>query len=307
MGQLVRRLGKSILRVVYKCGLNVGLFILPAHYYVPIANPKRLRKTREHWANRSEMRGVTMDATAQVNFLESSVAPFLSEYRNNAFYRTATSGAFGPGYGPVEAQALHGMLRWLKPNRIIEVGSGASTYCMIEALKLNKAEGADGSIVCIEPYPSEFLKYSKDITLHSRPVEQLDPAFFDQLNEGDFLFIDSTHAIKPGGDVLFLYLAVLPRLKPGVIVHIHDIYLPYLYQRDLLDSLFQWEETALLLALLTNNERLSVLLSLSLLHYDAPNALKEIFPGYIEQLAKDGLVEGAPSGHFPSSIYLKTM
>jgi hypothetical protein len=99
---------------------------------------------------------------------------------------------------------------------------------------------------------------------------------------------------------------VLPRLKPGVHVHIHDIYFPYLYQRDLLHSLFQWEETLLLAALLTNNERLALTTCLSQLHYDDPEGLKAIFPEYRRAPDTDGLADGSPDFHFPASIYLQT-
>jgi hypothetical protein len=109
-----------------------------------------------------------------------------------------------------------------------------------------------------------------------------------------------------GGDVLYLYLEVLPRLKPGVIIHIHDIYFPYIYQRDLLTTLFQSSETALLQALLTYNSHLSILFCLSQLHYDAPEILAEVFPEYVHQSADDGLTDSATPGHFPSSIYLQT-
>jgi hypothetical protein len=305
MKKLLKDSAKSVLRLAYRAGLQLGLFILPVHYYVPIADPRQLKAGRKHWAVRSAMHGVVMDTDAQIAFLIKSVAPFEPEYRGNPYYKTATIGTFGPGYGVIEAQALHGMVRSLKPKKIIEVGSGASTYCMLQALTLNAAEGSPAAIICVEPYPSEFLRGSDEITLMSTPVQELSPEFFDQLDSGDLLFIDSTHAIKPGGDVLYLYLSVIPRLKPGVVVHIHDIFLPYIHQRDVIDSLFQWNETSILLALLTNNSQLSVLACLSLLHYDCPRALKAIFPEYIPQEATDGLVSGSLEGHFPSSIYLQ--
>jgi hypothetical protein len=137
-------------------------------------------------------------------------------------------------------------------------------------------------------------------------VQELAPSEFDSLENGDFLFIDSSHAVKPGGDVLYLYLEVLPRLKPGVIVHIHDIFFPYLHQRNVLDTLFQWTETALLQALLTNNERLRILFSLSMLHYDAPADLKRVFPEYTPAPDSAGLADDRTGGHFPCSLYLQT-
>ena len=113
--------------------------------------------------------------------------------------------------------------------------------------------------------------------------------------------------MKPGGDVLYLYLEVLPRLRPGVWVHIHDIYFPYIYQRDVLTTMFQWSETALLQALLTFNRHLTIAFCLSQLHYDAPEILREVFPEYVHQSAVDGLCDDASAGRFSLSIYLRTV
>jgi hypothetical protein len=145
----------------------------------------------------------------------------------------------------------------------IEIGSGVSTSCLLHASALNELEGHHIQITCIEPNPSSFLHSIRSggkIDLLESPVQNLDPDFFIRLEDGDLLFIDSTHAIKPGGDVIYLYLEL----------HIHDIYLPYLYQRNSLQlgTFYQWSETALLLALLVGNSQLSVLMCLSLLQYD---------------------------------------
>jgi len=145
------------------------------------------------------------------------------------------------------------------------------------------------------------------VPIIERRVEEVDLDTFDRLASGDLLFIDSTHAVRIGGDVLHLYLRVIPRLKPGVVIHIHDIYLPYLHQRDLLSSPFQWTETALLLALLTCNPKLRVLVCLSQLHYERPNDLRSVFPEYQPQSAEHGLARAGAPGHFPASIFLQTV
>ena len=309
MKRIVKNLAKRLLAVVHSVGLKFGLVILPDHYYTPIANIHDLAASRQHWAHRAPMTGVTMDVKAQAALLAQMVQPFEPEYRGNTIYSEGYTQGFGPGFGYVEAQCFHGVLRSLKPRRIFEVGSGVSTYCALKASALNAGEGAPTELVCIEPYPSAFLQGAaarKEIRLVQAQVQNLDPAIFDELEAGDLLFIDSTHAVKPGGDVIHLYLEVIPRLKPGVVVHIHDIYLPYVYQRDVLKGLFQWSETALLLALMTNNTRLQTMFCLSLLHYDAPEALKAVFPEYEHQAAVDGLCSPTDPGHFPASIYLQT-
>jgi predicted O-methyltransferase YrrM len=308
--QRLKRLARKPALIGHKVALKVGLVVLPNHYYTPVADIEELRRTRNVWAHRSSMLGIDVDIEAQKNALRRTIKPFEPEYRGNANYLEGAAKGFGPGYGYVEAQCFHGMVRSLKPRRIIEVGSGISTYCALKALALNAKEGSPGRIHCVEPYPrGTFLLDAasrSEVQLTRSQVQTLDPAFFQDLEAGDLLFIDSSHALKPGGDVFFLYLEVLPRLKPGVYIHIHDIYFPYLYQRDLLQSMLQWSETALLQAVMTNNSRLAIVFCLSQLHYDAPEILGEVFPEYRQQPASDGLTDLTTPGHFPSSIYLRT-
>jgi len=132
---------------------------------------------------------------------------------------------------------------------------------------------------------------------------------FKELGDKDLLFIDSSHTVKPGGDVNYLILEVLPRLEK-VIVHFHDIFLPYDYQRSILQTFFHWTETSLLRAFLIWNEKVRIIFCLSQLHYDY-RALKEVFPEYNPQLDKDGIRDEKykpfenPKEHFPSSIYIQ--
>ncbi len=292
---------------LHEAGARVGLFVLPKHYYVPLPDLRELRRTRKQWARRSEMRGVAVDLDAQLRYLDRMVRPFEPEYRNNPAFTAAVSGAFGPGFGYIEAQALHGFLRAAKPRRIIEIGSGVSTYCMLEAVKRNAGEGAPAEITCVEPYPSEWLR-GAPVTLKQSRVEDIDITVFDALQDGDFLFVDSTHALRIGGDVMRIVLDLLPRLAPGVHVHFHDIYLPFDYQRDADRSIFQWLETALLHAYLIDNSRMDILFCLSHLHYDRPDGLRQIFPEYVPAESADGLGPDldASGQHFPSSLYLRT-
>jgi hypothetical protein len=304
---MLKRVAKSALYFIHSIGMRAGVVILPKHYYVPISDINELRRTRQHWAKRSAMLGVDINITNQIKFLEK-IKLYEPEYRGNKTFLQGQAQHFGPGFGYIEAQALHGFLRATKPRKIVEVGSGVSTYCAQIAAQINDNEAnLKTQITCIEPYPSSYLQKSNQIRLVQAQVERIPLHIFDELNDGDFLFIDSTHTVKAVGDVLYLYLEVIPRLKPGVMIHIHDIYFPYLYQRDILSSLFQWQETSLLQALLVNNNKIEIFLCLSLLHYDAPEALAQVFPEYQRQPDNHGLADNPdPNTHFPSSIYLRT-
>lgn len=107
----------------------------------------------------------------------------------------------------------------------------------------------------------------------------MDPSVFGQLEAGDLLFIDSSHIIRPQGDVLWLYLEILPRLRSGVIVHIHDFFSPRDYPREwLVDKGLLWNEQYLVEALLSNTDRYKVLLSLNHLFHSNYEDLHSVCP-----------------------------
>jgi hypothetical protein len=171
------------------------------------------------------------------------------------------------------------MVRHFQPRRIIEVGSGFSSLVLGQAARQNKTS----VLTCIDPFPSEFVRSNSISALSSliqTKVEDLDLEFFSQLDSGDVLFIDSSHTVKIGGDVNYLFLEVIPRLKPGVLVHIHDIFLPFDYRREwVLDELRFWTEQYLLQAFLAFNSQFEVLLANSYLNHYHQEELKTAFPG----------------------------
>ncbi|SDN06171.1 Methyltransferase domain-containing protein [Streptomyces sp. cf386] len=255
----------------------MGILVAPRHYY----------------SSAPDVRGLAES--------QKACMPFVDEYRGNAVLEKA--GELGPGYGYIEAQALHGILRTLRPGRYLEVGSGVSTHIALQALTRNAEEGHPGTVTCVEPYPRDWLTRDDRVRLHRTPVQAVGLAVFTSLTAGDVLFVDSSHVVKPGSDVNFLVLEVFPRLAPGVIVHVHDIYLPYDYQCDLLDSVLHWAETSLVRAFLTHNDRARILACLSHLHYEKADEMRAVFPDYRPAPHRDGLVSG--EGHFPASLWFE--
>jgi hypothetical protein len=307
----LKNAAKRVLFSVHRAGLRTGVIILPNHYYVGIADVNVLRRTTDIWARRSKLLGVESDLDGQASRIREVCAPFEAEYRGNPFYNDAVVRGSGPGFGYIEAQALHGVVRHFKPRQIIEVGSGISTRCSLAATAINEREGAPRcDITCIEPHPTPWLE-SANIHLIRDQVQHVGFELFDALEPNSLLFIDSSHTVKVGGDVNYLMLEVLPRLRAGVIVHFHDIYLPYDYARDVLTALEQPQETALLHAFLIGNRNVEILFSLSQLHYDRRDCLSEVFPEYSPQRNANGLRDhrdgcaATTAGHFPSSIYLR--
>ena len=297
---------------LFELGQIFGLFIVPVHYYVPLASTRELRRTRDRWNKPIDLSPLCIDTAVQVKNLCTLVEPFEPEYRGNARYLEGVNNRAGPGFGYIEAQALHGFIRSTKPRRIIEIGSGVSTWCMLGALSLNENEtGMRSEVCCIEPYPSQFLR-SLPVKLKMARIEDVDLSFFSLLESGDLLFIDTSHAVRCCGDVARIYLEILYRLKPGVLIHIHDITFPFMFPRDVEQVYTQSMEAALLFATLANSTRFETLLSLSWLHYENPSALRKVFPDYDPQPNLGGLPGNdvqlfGEKRHFPSSTFIRVV
>ena len=178
---------------------------------------------------------------------------------------------------------------------------------MLEAADLNEYEGRPApKIICVEPYPSKSLRTNKSIELIPEMCQNVPVSLYGGLRPGDLLFIDSSHSVKVGSDVVRIYLDIIPTLPPDVTIHIHDIYLPYVYPRDVFARPYWWQETTLLTALLINNPKITVLSCLSALHYDYPSELGTIVTDYRPAMNIEGLAPNRDFGHFPSSLWLRT-
>jgi predicted O-methyltransferase YrrM len=306
--QQLKKILKRMSFWLFEFGQHFNVFIVPVHYYVPLSSTLELRKSRNRWNRPVDMAPLSLDLDNHRRILTDWIAPFEPEYRGNATYLDGVNNHAGPGFGYVEAQTMHAFIRKTRPRRVIEVGSGVSTWCMLAALKANESEGHGFELSCIDPNPSEFLS-SLPVRLQKAIVEDVDLSFFDQLEPNDLLSIDSSHAVRCCGDVARIYLEILPRLKPGVFVHIHDVTFPYMFPRDVEQTYTQAMETALLFAMLANSPRFEVLICLSLSHYNDAALLKRTFPEYDAQPNIGGLpgIDVAQFGekrHFPSSTYL---
>ncbi len=240
---------------------RVGIFPIRDHYYEPLFVTDRLRGTLD---KPRELPGIDFREQEQRSLLRE-----LETYATEtlAFPRTgARPGSYAldnGNFGPGDAEVLYSVVRRGKPRRFLEVGSGYSTLVVREALKRNERDGAPpAEHLCIEPYEMPWLEQTGVRTLRER-VEDVPLSEFSKLERGDVLFIDSSHMIRPQGDVVVLYLRVLPVLAPGVLVHIHDIFTPFDYpELWLVDRICFWNEQYLLEALLTDNPRYRVLIGL---------------------------------------------
>jgi Methyltransferase domain len=289
---------------------RLGLHVLRKTFYSPIQDYRWLAQNQEFWIAPCSLVGIDWRLNTQLEWLGKICGPYHSEVAGLRFFNESAARDWGPGFGPVESQVLHCFIRTHTPPRIVEVGSGQSTALMLHASEMNAKEGRLASgITCIEPYPRKALRQLQDITLLKLPCQAVPISVFSQLVAGDLLFIDSSHAVKVGSDVLRIYLEIIPRLPSGVFIHVHDINLPYLYNRSTLSSFFMQgsQETSILVALLTENRRLTVLASLSALYYDRTEELRTILSDFKPQPTVYGLCPSHTlAGHAPNSIWLQT-
>lgn len=311
MRKKIKRILKRVFLLLHRALLPLGIIILPKHYYVPIADINTLRRTQDIWAKKSSLPGINGSVEAQLKLFKKICSDCRNEMEEVAsLYHEESRRRSGPGYGYVEFLVLHAFIRYFKPKRVIEIGSGVSTAGILNAASRNFREGYNHNcqVTCIEPCPSPILKKRKDIELICQQVEQVDFKYFESLEDGDLLFIDSSHTVKPGGDVNFLVLEVLPRLENSVFVHFHDIFLPFDYHPNILNDLYQWCETSLLRAFLIHNDRSKLLFSLSMLHHEAESQLSEVIPGYRPlTIGSNGLLgtRNQSDRFFPTSAWLQ--
>lgn len=277
---------------------RVGVYPLLDHFYEPLAFPaKYLELPLE--ADRA-LPGIDFRDEAQLELLGAlrfgdELLGIPREYEDEEGTEPAYNNyAFGSG----DAEILYSLIRHLRPSRIVEVGSGHSTRFAVRAARANAAEdpGYRCRHVCIEPYQAPWLE-RLGVEVIREPVERLGREPFRELGEGDILFIDSSHVQRPQGDVLHLFLEVVPSLAPGVLVHVHDVFTPRDYPAEwILRDRRLWNEQYLVEALLSHSSRLQVVLALNYLHHHHPEALHAACPVLAAEAAEQE----------PGSLWLRT-
>jgi hypothetical protein len=251
--------------------------ITPVGYSFPIPDTRYM--TEDIWLKGSTLSGINMNEEVQLDYLTAIFPRFRAEY-DGIPHAPGDKREFHFNNGlfdGMDALVLYCMVRHFRPNTIIEVGSGYSSRLSAQAIRKN----GEGKLVCIEPYPDPLLNEGfPELSVHlKKRVEQLDPTIFQKLEANDILFIDSSHVIKIGGDVNFLFLDIIPNLKPGVIIHVHDIFFPNEYPREwVLDRLNFWSEQYLLQAFLSFNNEFEILFSNSYLATKHKKQMMETFP-----------------------------
>jgi predicted O-methyltransferase YrrM len=263
----IRKTGIRRMPFCRRALLRVGVFPIRNHYHEPLFDSRILSRPLDQ---DRVLPGIDWNVAEQLRLLESfcfseelkdvpsSKADELTFYINN--------GAFESG----DAEYLYNLIRLKRPSRIFEIGSGNSTLIAIKAINRNREElsGYKCKYMCIEPYGMPWLEKA-GVNVVREHVENVNKEIFSELENNDILFIDSSHIIRPQGDVLFEYLELLPSLKAGVIVHIHDIFSPKDYLKEwVMDQVRLWNEQYLLEAFLTSNRDWKILGALNYLRHN---------------------------------------
>jgi hypothetical protein len=231
---------------------RAGLQLVLKTFYSPIPDLASLPESV--WVQADPLRGIELDLDGQAARLQSELAPYIAEF-DAAVDRGLGYEASNPSYPLPDARMLYGVVRDARPRSIVELGSGQTSRVIAAACAANAAAGTEVDYVAYDPYPIADVESLAGLSaLHRVPAQEVPEDVFERLGSGDILFVDTTHTVKIGSDVNHIVLRVLPLLAPGVLVHFHDICLPYEYPRYLLeDYALYWAEQYLLQAFLSMN------------------------------------------------------
>ena len=243
-------------------------WVPPGHFYSPIADLADLKaREAEVFDAEAPLPDVDLRPAAQRALWERFVAHAarfsLAATKDEAAAASQRYYAENDQFGPGDATIYAGMLLEHQPKRLIEVGSGFSSALFLD-INARFFSGAIESTF-IEPYPDRLLSLLSEAdktrtTLRREPVQSTPLNVFAALEPGDMLFVDSTHVAKAGSDVNHLFFRVLPGLKPGVLIHFHDIFHPFEYPKEwFFDGNRSWNELYLLRAFMMNNAHYRVL------------------------------------------------
>lgn len=258
-------------------------FAPPGHYYSPIPNYDEIeaRESQIWGAVPPRLAGIQLNVDEQLALFER-----LTEYYDELPFKPGKCDNMryhfdNPSYSYSDGIILYAMLRELKPNRVIEVGSGYSSCVMMDTNELFLNNSVQVSF--IEPYPQllHSLMKAEDVNEYQiipEALQDVDPKIFSQLQSNDILFIDSTHVSKINSDVNMIFFEILPRLTEGVYVHFHDIFYPFEYPKDWVYEGRCWTESYLLRAFLEFNNAFEIAFFTTFLEHFFEDRFRERMP-----------------------------
>lgn len=237
-------------------------WVEPGHFYSPHPDLEELRKQESSiFSYDKEILDINFRESEQLKILQA-----LASLQPHITFPKKKSPGFryyfdNPAYSYGDASVLHGMLRLIKPQRLIEVGCGYSSAMALDTNELCFQNSI--KMTFIEPNPQLLYDLAKPedkdrVTIIPSRLQDLSPEVFSQLENNDVLFIDSTHVSKVNSDVNFIFFEILPRLNAGAYIHFHDVFYPFEYPREFVYEGRAWQELYILRAFLQDNSRYEI-------------------------------------------------
>lgn len=231
----------------------------PGHFYSPVVDPGTLEaRDAEIWGRQDaeQLVGIDLRTEEQLDFIRQFV-PYYSELpytqEKDPLVRYYFQNDY---YTQNDAVVLYALMRHIKPKNIIEIGSGFTSAIMLD---INQLFFGNTIRLCfIDPYPERLLALMNEkdrlsSQVISREVQSVPLSLYGVLEAGDILFVDSSHVAKTGSDLNHILFGILPALKPGVLIHFHDIFFPLEYPKTWVMQGRNWNENYLIRAFLMHN------------------------------------------------------
>jgi predicted O-methyltransferase YrrM len=258
------------------------------HYSSPVVDPDQVVDyvARARPARVQDVQGIDFDLGGMESFWRAhrdfiAATPF-SDTPDGVRRYCFLGGPYNHG----DSIILRAMIGAFRPRRVVEIGSGYSTACMLDSA--DEVGLDDLRITCIEPYPTRLKSVLREqdaarVRIIEQGVQGIDLEHFSQLERNDIVFIDSAHVLKTGSDVHYELFHILPTLKPGVLVHFHDCRWPFEYSDvQIFEKNYSWNEAYAVRALLMWSTRLRVVFYGSLFALERHELVQEVCPTFLK-------------------------
>lgn len=276
---------KGILKkMIHRSGFY-RLAFAPGHYASPIPDVEEAIKAL-HQSTNLPVKDIDLQPSKQLQLL-CELTPYIKKI---PFKESATDSNFRYYYNNTMFQRMDGTLLYallmhFQPQKYYEVGSGFSSGLVLD---VNEAEKLNLELTFIEPYPERLESILKEndranTSIYKKKIQEVDISIFKELNQNDILFLDTSHIVKTGNDVTFWLFNILPVLKPGVIIHIHDIFWPFEYSENWIKEQKCYNEIYLIRAFLMNNPAYEILFFNHYIQSEYGDSLNKIDPLLLTQ------------------------
>lgn len=280
MDEILRAL-ETLQHVDFREIQRLGFHFQRNDYYSSLNDCQFLDANRDLWADPFEPYDIDWNLRGQLE-VAREVSAFVHELVDIPFHPTGPPAAYhwnNDFWNNADALVQYGLIRSRRPKRVVEIGCGWSSLLLAKALTRNASPFA---VFQVEPYPNpEIFKQLASDWKHYQCILQRAPLeIFDQLDVGDILFYDGSHCSKVASDVNWFFFRILPRLRSGVLIHLHDILFPCDYPEEWIFERGQtWNEQYVLQAFLMNNSKYRVVIANQYLFTHCKEELDRLYQG----------------------------